>query len=131
MEVSELASIMAMPREGHLKDVFSMFLFLKNKNNGVMFFDPSEPDIDENQFNEEDWSVTAYGECKEEVSPNAPMPRVIGFTMRVFIGSDHADNTVIRIPRTRYMVFMNSAPIFWFYNKQTIIKTSSFGKELI
>ena len=38
METSALASMMALPREGHLDAVFHMFAFLKRKHNGVMSF---------------------------------------------------------------------------------------------
>ena len=65
METSELASMMALPREGHLDVVFHMFAFLKRKHNGVIFFDPTEPEIDINKFPREYCSATPYGECKE------------------------------------------------------------------
>ena len=53
METSALASMMALPREGHLKVVFQMFAFLKSKHNCVMVFGPIEPDIDETKFTKE------------------------------------------------------------------------------
>ena len=65
METSALASMMSLPREGHLEAVFHMFAFMKRKHNGVMVFDPTEPEIDINTFPREDWSATPYGECKE------------------------------------------------------------------
>ena len=61
METSALASMMALPREDRLDVVFHMFAFLKRKHNGVMFFDPTEPEIDINKFPREDWSSTPYG----------------------------------------------------------------------
>ena len=45
METSALASMMALPREGHLDAVVHMFAFLKRKHNGVIVFDPTEPDF--------------------------------------------------------------------------------------
>ena len=131
METSALASMMANPREGHLKEVFHMFSFLKTKHNGVMVFDPTEPDIDESQFAREDWSATAYGSCTEDIPPNAPTARGIGMTMRAFVDSDHAGDSITRRSRTGFFVFLNSAPIFWFSKKQTCIETSSFGSEFI
>ena len=131
METSAMASMMALPREGHLKVLFQMFAFLKTKHNGVMVFDPSEPDVDESQFPREDWSATSYGECKEELPPNAPVPRGIGFTLRAFVDSDHAGDSVTRRSRTGYMIFLNSAPIYWFSKKQTSVETSTFGSEFI
>ena len=50
METSAMASIMALSREGYLNTLFHVFSFFKTKHNGVMVFDPTKPDIDENQF---------------------------------------------------------------------------------
>lgn len=131
METSAMASMMAMPREGHLEQLFHMFAYLKLKHNSSMVFDPTEPDIDESQFPCEDWSSTVYGECKEELPGNMPEPRGIGFTMRAFVDSDHAGEVTTRRSRTGFIVFLNSAPIYWFSKRQTCIETSSFGSEFI
>ena len=131
METSAMASMMALPREGHLTQLYHMFSFLKSKHNAVMVFDPSEPDINESLFTDEDWTATAYGECKEELPSNAPEPRGLGFTMRAFVDSDHAGDCITRRSRTGYLIFLNSAPIYWFSKKQTSIETSSFGAEFI
>jgi hypothetical protein len=55
-EVSELASQLAMPREGHLEAVFRIFSYLKYKKNSVMIFDPSYPEIDHDNFPKRDWN---------------------------------------------------------------------------
>ena len=131
METSALASMMASPRVGHLNAVYHMFAFLKVKHNGVMVFDPTEPDIDTSQFTMEDWSASAYGECKEDMPPNAPESRGLGFTMRAFVDSDHAGDTITRRSRTGFIIFLNSAPIYWYSKKQGSVETSSFGAEFI
>ena len=61
-----------------------------------MVLDPIEPTIDNSQFICEDWSASVYGECKEELPPNAPQPKGIGFTMRAFVDSDHAGELTTR-----------------------------------
>ena len=132
METSALASMMANPRVGHLDAVYHMFAFLEKHHNGVMVFDPTEPEIDQSQFPTQDWSASAYGECKEEVPSNAPKPRGLGFTSRAFVDSDHAGDTVTRRSRTGFIIFLNSAPIYWYSKKQgSGIETSSFGAEFI
>jgi hypothetical protein len=131
METSAMASMMAMPRQGHLEQLFHMFAYLKLKHNSSMVFDPTEPDIDESQFPRENWSSSVYGEVQEEIPGNAPEPRGIGFTMRAFVDSDHAGDVSTRRSRTGFLVFLNSAPIYWFSKKQTCIETSSFGSEFI
>ena len=131
METSAMASMMALPREGHLKVVFQMFAFLKLRHNAVMVFDPTEPEIDETQFSREDWSATPYGACTEDVPPNAPEPRGVGFIMRAFVDSDHAGDLATRRSRTCFMIFLNSALIYWYSKKQGSCETSSFGSEFI
>ena len=78
---SALLSMMAMPREGHLAQVYRMFSFLKSHHNAVIVFDPTPSGIDESPFTDGDWASSAYGECKEDVSSNAPESRGIYFTM--------------------------------------------------
>ena len=131
METSAMASMMALPREGHLKVVFQMFGFLKVRHNAVMVFDPSEPDLDETQFPREDWSATPYGSCNEDIPSNAPEPRGVGFIMRAFVDSDHAGDIATRRSRTCFMIFLNSSLIYWYSKKQGSCETSTFGSEFI
>jgi hypothetical protein len=129
METSSMASMMALPRQGHLQQLYHMFSFLKTKHNGVMVFDPTVPDINQSSFPKEDWSAAAYGECKEDKPTNAPKPRGLGMTMRAFVDSDHAGDIATRRSRTGFLIFLNSSPIYWFSKKQTSVETSSFGSE--
>ena len=126
-----MASMMAMPREGHLDQLFHMFAFLKGNHNGVMVFDPTEPTIDETQFPTQDWSASPYAGSSEEIPPNMCEARGVGMTLRAFVDSDHATDTTNRRSRTGFIIFLNSAPIYWFSKKQTSVETSSFGAEFI
>ena len=124
-----MASMMALPREGHLKELVCMISFLKARHNAVLVLDPSEPDIDQSQFTDEDLLASAYGKCKEEISGNTLEPRGLGFTIRAFIDADFAGDSVIVSSRTGFLIFLNNAPIYWFSKKATSIETSSFGAE--
>ena len=83
-------------REGYLKEIFCIFSFLKGNQNSLIVFDLTKPDIDLSKFPREGWSETAYGECKEELPPNAPQERGISVTMRAFFYSYHAGDTMNR-----------------------------------
>ncbi len=131
METSAMASMMAMPRQGHLEQLYHMFAFLNTKHNGCMVFDPTVPDIDESLFVKEDWSATPYGVHKEALPDNAPEPLGIEFTMRAFVDADHAGEILTRRSRTGFIVYLNSAPIFWFSKRQGSCETSSFGSEFV
>jgi hypothetical protein len=130
-EVSMMASCMALPRIGHLNQLFHIFAFLRNRHNTEMVFDPSEPDIDEAAFAKEDWSNSVYGECSEVLPDNMPSPRGYGFKIRAYVDSDHAGDTVTRRSRTGFIIYLNNAPIYWFSKKQGSIETSTFGSKFI
>ena len=134
-EVSMLSSCLALPREGHLKQLFRMFSYLEKQHNSEMVFDHTLPDIDYLQFPKQDWDNTVYanerGELKEDVPKNLPTPLGKGFTMRVFVDSDHAGDQVTRRSRTGFLVYLNNALIYWCSKKQTTVETSSFGSEFL
>ena len=109
-----MVSMMASLCEGHLNQIYHMFAYLRIKHNRSLVFDPSEPDIDESQFTCEDWSASAYGERSEDIHPNMPKPYCIGFTMRIFVDSDHAGELTTRCSLTGFIIYLNSTPIYWF-----------------
>ena len=131
MEVSAIACMMALPRRGHLEQLYHMFAYLGNNHNACMVFDPSEPVLDMSKFIKEDWSAAPYGKCKEEIPDDVPTARGKAFTIRAFVDSDNAGDVVTRRSRTGFIIFLNSAPIYWSSKKQTGIETSSFGSEFI
>ena len=124
-----LSSHLALPRRGHLDQVFHIFGYLKKHHNSEMVFDPSVPDMDHELFPRQDWSESIYGDIKEVLQPN--MPKALGteMTMRVFVDSDHAGESLTRRSWTGFIVFLNNAPIYWTSKKQTSCETSTFGSE--
>ena len=130
-ETSMLSSCMALPRVGHLEQVFHIFGYLKSYHNSEMVLDPTEPEINESLFQREDWSASVYGKCRETLPPNSPQVRGQGFRMRAYVDSDHAGNSLTRRSRSGYIIYLNNAPIYWSSKKQSSIQTSLFGSEFI
>jgi hypothetical protein len=133
LEVSMMSSHLVLPREGHFAQVMHIFAYLKKYHNTEMVFDPSEPAIDQAQFDLQDWSSSEFGHVQgqEELPPKMPEPRGQGFVMRAKVDADHASDTVTRRSRTGFLVYLNSAPIYWWSKKQTSVESSSFGSEFI
>ena len=98
-----------------------------------MVFDPSRVDFYKALFSKKDWGYSIYAQAasdsQEELPPDMPKPRGTGMDMRVYVDSDHAGDTVIRISRTGFVIFLNGAPIYWNSKQQTSCETSSFGSE--
>ena len=68
---------------------------------------------------------------KEEIPSNLPEPRGLGFTMRAKVDADHASDMITRHSRMGVLVYLNSAPIYWWSKKQNSVESSSFGSEFI
>ena len=133
LETSMMSSHLALPREGHLEQLFHMFGYLKAHHNAEMVFDLSDPELDESQFEHHDWMSSEFGHVygKEALPPNMPEPRGHGFVMHVKVDADHASDTVTCQSRTGFLVYLNCALIYWFSKKQNSVESSSFGSEFI
>ena len=51
-----------------------------------------------------------------------PEPCGIGFVMRAYVDADHAADSMTRKSRTGFLVFLNSAPIYWMSKKKQVLK---------
>ena len=130
-----LSSHLALPREGYLEEVFHVFAYLKKHMNLEILFDPTFPEIDMNDFQNQDWSWYIYSspgeEPKEELPPDMPENLGQPFVTRVYFDAEHSEDTGTRISRSGYIVFLNSAPIYWLSKNQTSCETSTFGSEFV
>ena len=70
-EVSMMSSQLALPREGHLVQVFHKFAYLKKHHNSSLVFDLSYPDVNINTFPKNDWTEL-YGDDKEAMPRDMP-----------------------------------------------------------
>jgi len=133
LEVSMMSSFMANPREGHLEQLFHIFAHLKHHHNTEMVFDPSDPVVDETKFVRKDWASSEFGhlEPTEQLPPNMPEPRGLGFVITAKVDADHASDTVTRRSRTGFFVWLNCALVHWHSKKQTSVESSSFGSEFV
>ena len=75
--------------------------------NSELVFDPTVPEIDMDSFQKQYWTYSVYSnpgvELKEEVPTNMPDSLVILFVMRIFVGADHAGESVTRRSRSGYI----------------------------
>jgi hypothetical protein len=134
LEVSMMSSHLVLPRVGHLEQVFHIFAHLKKYHNTEIVYDPSDPVIDEAQFDAKDWASSEFGHLdgEEELPPNMPEPRGQGFVISSKVDADHASDSVTRRSRTGFLVWINNSCLVYFLSKkQTSVETSSFGSEFV
>ena len=77
LEVSMMSSHLALPRKGHMEQVMQIFGYLRKYHNAELVFDPSDPTINEQDFDRRDWASSEFRhvEGKEDLPPNMPEPR--------------------------------------------------------
>ena len=128
-----MSSHLALPREGHLEQVLHIFAYLKKYHNTELVYYPSDPVVDENDFERRDWASSEFGhvEGEEEFPAKMPEPRGHGFIMRPKVGADHASDTVSRRSRTGFLIYLNCTLVYWWSKKQTAVESSSFGSEFV
>jgi hypothetical protein len=128
-----LSSHLALPREGHLYQLFQVFAYLKKYHNTGMVYDPSNPCIDESASELKDWTSSEFGNLqgKDELPPNMSKPRGQGFMINAKVDVNHAPDTVMRRSRTGFFVYLHWVPVYWLSKKQTSCKSSAFDLEFL
>ena len=108
-----------------------VFEYLKRQPKGMIICDTSYPDhskyvIAKNQ----NWN-DYYPEAKEELPSD--MPTALGKPVRItcYVNADHAHCKLTRRSVTGILLFINNMPLRWYSKKQSTVKTSTYGSELV
>jgi hypothetical protein len=130
LEVALLSSHLALPRKGHLEQVYHIFGYLKQSPRRRLYLDPDYPIISENRFAKYDWT-DFYKYAEEPIPPNMPTPRGRLLSTHCFVDSDHAGDKVTRRSQTGILIFCNRAPVIAYSKRQNSVETSTYGSELV
>lgn len=131
-EVSILSQHSAMPREGHLEQVFNIFAFLDQHPKLTIHMDPELPNINYSVFDANRFGFDEqYRDATELIPSDRPEPRGNGITITCYVDASHAQNKVTRRSHTGYIIFVNKAPIYFYSKRQQTVETSAFGSEFI
>jgi hypothetical protein len=72
-----------------------------------------------------------YGDVEEEVPSDAPIPLGAYVEVNAWVDADHAGDRLTRRSHTGILIFVQSAPIFWYSKRQATIESSTFGSEIV
>ena len=128
LEVALLSSHLALPRVGHLQQVYHIFGYLKNSPRRRLFFDPAYPKISESRFQVFDW-IDFYRGAEEEIPLDLPTPLGLEVEIHCFVDASHASDKTTRRSQSGILIFINKAPIIFYSKKQNSVETSTFGSE--
>ena len=110
-EVSMMSSHLALPREGHLSQVFHIFAYLKKHHNSALVFEPSYPNVNIDTFPKHDCKKF-YGDVKEAMPSDMPELFLKEVVMRCFVDADNSGKKLTRRSRSCFVVFLHMAPIY-------------------
>jgi hypothetical protein len=79
-------------------------------------------------FIKTDWK-SMYGDVREMFPSDDPVSHGKEVDLRLFVDSDHAGEQFTRRSRTGFVVYLNMAPIVWFFKHQPNVESSVFGAE--
>ena len=68
---------------------------------------------------------------QEEVPSDAPTPLGKPVEINAWVDADHAGDRLTRRSHTGILIFVQSAPIFWYSKRQATIESSTFGSEIV
>ena len=128
LETSLLSTHLAMPRVGHLDQVYRVFGYLKLYPKRKLAFDPQHPMISERAFCKFDWN-DFYRDAKEAIPGDMPRPRGNAMSTHCFVDASHGSDRATRRSQTGILIFCNRAPIIWFSKRQNTVEASTFGSE--
>ena len=123
-----LSSHLALPKIGHLQQVYHIFGYLKASPRRRFYFDPDYSQISEDRFECFEW-VDFYCDTKEDIPINALEPIGNEMGIHCFVDASHASDKVTRRSQTGILIFLNKAPIVFFSKRQNLVETSTFGSE--
>ena len=128
LEIALMSTYLAMPREGHLHQIYRMFGYVKLYPKRKLAFDPQHPNISERMFVKHGWH-DFHCDVKEAIPGDMPEPRGNVMSTHCFVDASHGSDKMTRRSQTGIMIFCNKAPITWFSKRQNTVETSTFGSE--
>jgi hypothetical protein len=113
-----------------MEDVFHVFAYLGLHHNVRVVFDPTYPYVDMGTFIKTNWK-SMYGDGKEMIPSDAPVPHENEVDLRLFVDSDHAGEQFKRHSRTGFVIYLKIMPIVWFSKYPPTVESSVFGAEFV
>ena len=128
LEVSLMSTHLAMPRIGHLEQVYRIFGYLKLYPKRKLAFGAQYPRISKKMFRKYDWT-DFYRGVEEAIPVDMPRPRGYMMSTHCFVDASHGSDRSTRRSQTGILIFCNKSPILWHSKRQNTVETSTFGSE--
>jgi hypothetical protein len=132
ISVTTMSSYRAAPREGHLERLKRIIGYVKKNSDGAIRFRTNIPD-NESQATPQiyDWSSTVYGNPKEELPADMPIPKGKVMRTTTYEDANLYHDLVTGRSVTGILHILNQTPIHWFSKRQGRVQTATYGSEFM
>ena len=98
---------------------------------GGIRFRTEEPDFSNLPAQEFDWSRSVYGDVKEIIPEDAPLPRGRHVVTSTYVDANLQHDLVTGRALTGVLHFVNATPIDWYSKRQATVETATYGSEFV
>ena len=134
VSISIMWSSLALPCSGHLEQLYHIFLYLRLHHNMEIIFDPTEPTIDKELFEKQDWSNSVYAtdgkDLKETLPGNMLEPRGKGLTMKAHVDTDHTGELATKKSRTGFFILSKFSSYLLAFKETNVSRNINFWKQI-
>ena len=119
------------PRQGHVDRCKRIYGYIAFMDHGGIRFRTEEPDFSNLPVQEFDWSRSVYGNVKELIPEDAPLPREIHVVTTTYVDANLHHDHVTGRALTGILHFVNGTPIDWYSKRQATVETATYGSEFV
>ena len=122
------------PQQGHLDHAKCIVGYLKKYPHAAIQFHTGIPDH-ESIYGETapsyDWMHSVYNDSKEEIPPNAPVPKGKPVCTTTFVDANLMHDFSTGHSATGILHLLNQTPTDWFAKRQGQVETATYGSEFV
>ena len=127
--VMTLSSFRVAPRVGHLQRAKRVYCYLAKMRHAMIRVRTDEPDYSAIPEPVYDWAHSVYGDVKEVIPDDCPIPLGNYVTLSHFVDANLYHDIITGRSVTGTLHLLNKTPIDWYSKKQGTVETATFGSE--
>ena len=129
--VMTMSGYRANPREGHLQRVKRIVGYLQKFRHAALRFRTKCPDYSTLPPQHYDWDATPYGNVKEELPDDLPVPLGNPVITTTWVDANLYHDFLTGRSVTGVLHMINQTFLDWFSKKQNTVETSTYGSEFV
>ena len=129
--VMTMSSFRVAPRQGHLNRLKRICGYLLQFQSAAIRIRTAEPDFSDLPEQIFDWAKTVYGDVKELIPEDIPIPLGKFVTLVTYVDANLFHNMITGWSVTGVLHFINKTPYDWYSKKQGTVETATYGSEFV